>query len=133
MIRSTIAGLAVAGLAACAGDPAGRAVEPRTIPAPPPMPAAVIPPDGQPAALDTAHASACTIAIFSEVPARVAGVERIQADDASLTEFPATASSVRVAGSGRYYRSGTDWQPFRFECVYDTASAEISSFEVIPL
>lgn len=132
MIRPAIALTAVALVAACATtEPVSQ--ERRTIPAPPPMPAAEIPPGGQPANLGTAHASACTFAIFSEVPERIDGVERVQADDASLTEFPESAGNIRVAGSGRYYRSGSEWQPFRFDCLYDTATARIASFDIVSL
>ena len=133
MARRALAGLAIAALTACAAETGGPTAEPRTIPAPPPSPTAEIPPDGRPARLDTAHASACTIAIFSEVPAAVGGVERIQADDASLTEYPAEGSRIRVTGAGRFYRPDTDWQPFRFDCVYDTAASAIAEFEVVPI
>jgi hypothetical protein len=121
-------------LAACAGSqPPGQAPdETRTLPAPPPMPAAEIPAGGEPADLRTAHASACTIAVFSEVPRQIDGVERVQADDASLTAFPAEEERVRVVGAGRYYRRGADWRPFSFECVYDRAAGEIARFEVRP-
>ena len=129
---AAVAGLIV--LAACAAgeppQPAGS--EPRTLPAPPPMPEAELAPGGEPADLRTAHASACTIAVFSEVPRQIDGVERVQADDASLTAFPAEEERVRVVGAGRYYRPGADWRPFSFECVYDRAAGEIARFEVRP-
>jgi hypothetical protein len=134
MARRVAAVLGALMLAACAGSPPpGEAQdETRTLPAPPPMPAAEIPAGGEPADLRTAHASACTIAVFSEVPRQIDGVERVQADDASLTAFPAEDERVRVVGSGRYYRPGADWRPFSFECVYDRAAGEIARFEVRP-
>jgi len=132
MARRAAAVLGVLALAACAGsEPPARAErEPRTLPAPPPMPAADIPAGGAPADLRTAHASACTIAVFSEVPRQIDGVERVQADDASLTAFPAEDDRVRVVGSGRYYRPGAEWRPFSFECVYDQAAEQIAEFVV---
>jgi hypothetical protein len=132
MARRVAAVLGALMLAACAASqPPGEARdETRTLPAPPPMPAAEIPAGGEPADLRTAHASACTIAVFSEVPRQIDGVERVQADDASLTAFPAEDERVRVVGSGRYYRPGADWRPFSFECVYDRAAGEIARFEV---
>lgn len=127
---AAVAGLIV--LAACAAgeppQPAGS--EPRTLPAPPPMPEAEIAPGGEPADLRTAHASACTLAVFSEVPRQLDGVERVQADDASLTAFPVEDDRVRVVGSGRFYRPGDDWRPFTFRCVYDRAEARITEFVV---
>ena len=119
-------------LAACAAGeaPPTAADAPRTLPAPPPMPAAEIPPGGEPADLRTAHASACTLAVFSEVPRQIEGVERVQADDASLTAFPAEDDQVRVVGSGRFYRPGDDWRPFNFRCIYDRAEARITEFVV---
>jgi hypothetical protein len=132
MGRAVAAILGVLALAACTtGEPtpeAGR--EPNRLPAPPPMPQAEIAPGGEPADLRTAHASACTIAVFSEVPRQIAGVERVQADDASLTAFPAEGDRVRVTGAGRYYRGGDNWRPFTFECIYDQADARITEFVV---
>ncbi len=132
MARRAAAVLGALALAACAGTepPAGAERETRTLPAPPPMPAAEIPEGGEPADLRTAHASACTIAVFSEVPRQIDGVERVQADDASLTAFPADDDRVRVVGSGRYYRPGAQWRPFTFECVYDRAAERIAEFTV---
>ncbi len=120
-------------LAACAAEAPRTQAPARIIPAPPPMPAAQIPSGGRPADLGTAHASACTLGVFSLVPEQIDGVERVQADDASLTEFPASGGSVRVAGSGRFFRAGDDWEQFRFDCVYDTSAARIASFDVVPL
>lgn len=119
-------------LTACAAGepPQPGAGEPRTMPAPPPMPEAEIAPGGEPADLRTAHASACTLAVFSEVPRQIEGVERVKADDASLTAFPAEDDRVRVEGSGQYYRPGDDWRPFTFRCVYDQAQARITDFVV---
>lgn len=132
MARRAAAVLGALALAACAGSepPAGTASETRTLPAPPPMPAAEIAEGGEPADLRTAHASACTIAVFSEVPRQIDGVERVQADDASLTAFPAEEDRVRVVGSGRYYSPGAEWRPFTFECVYDRAAQRIAAFTV---
>ena len=113
-------------LAACAAAPP-PSVE-RAIPAPPPLPAAAIPRGGQPADLTTAHGGACTLAVFTEVPARVQGVQRVQADGASLAEFPAAGSAVLMSGSGRYYVEGRDWQAFEFRCTYDNARAAITDF-----
>ncbi len=133
MLRPMIALCSLALVGACATTPPPGDAGARTIPPPPPMPTATIPAGGQPADLGTAHASACTIAIFSQVPQHVGGVQRIQADDASLTEFPAEDGNVRVAGSGRYYGAESSWEPFRFECVYDTADATITRFDIVPL
>ena len=132
MASRAAAVLGALALAACAGaePPGGGADGTRTLPAPPPMPAAEIPAGGAPADLTTAHASACTLAVFSEVPRQIEGVQRVQANDASLTAFPAEDDQVRVVGSGRYYRSGDAWRPFDFECVYDQAAARITTFEV---
>jgi hypothetical protein len=133
MARRAAAVLGALALAGCAGTeppPADGERETRTLPAPPPMPAAEIPEGGEPADLRTAHASACTIAVFSEVPRQIDGVERVQADDASLTAFPADDAQVRVVGSGRYYRPGAEWRPFTFECVYDQAAERIAAFRV---
>jgi len=134
MARRIAAVLGALTLAACsAGGPTGGAApEPRRLPTPPPMPVAEIPEGGAPADLRTAHASACTIAIFSEVPRQVGGVERVQADDASLTAFPPQDERIRVTGAGRFYQAGADWQPFTFECVYDVAAGRIADFVVSP-
>jgi len=127
---AAVAGLLL--LAACAaGEPPQPADNaPRTLPTPPPMPAAEIAPGGEPADLRTAHASACTLAVFSEVPRQIDGVERVKADDASLTAFPAEDDRVRVEGSGQYYRPGDAWRPFTFRCIYDQAQARITDFVV---
>lgn len=132
MARRAAAVLGALVLVACAGaePPVEGGGETRTLPAPPPMPVAEIPEGGAPADLRTAHASACTIAVFSEVPRQIEGVERVQADDASLTAFPAEDDRVRVVGSGRYYRPGSEWRPFSFECVYDRAAQQIAAFTV---
>ncbi len=132
MARRVAAVLGVLALVGCAAGepPTATDRDTRTLPAPPPMPAAEIPEGGERADLRTAHASACTIAVFSEVPRQIPGVERVQADDASLTAFPAEGERVRVTGSGRYYQPGEAWQPFTFECIYDRAEARITSFDV---
>lgn len=117
--------LAVGACAATAPAPL-----PRVIPPPPPMPAAEIPPGGQPANLTTAHGGACTIAVFDEVPSRIEGVRRVQADDASFTEFPAEGARVVMSGTGRYYVDGAAWTPFAFRCVYDEARAAIVAFDI---
>ena len=133
MSRTALVFAATALLAACGASSPQTNAPTRVIPAPPPMPAAQIPPGGRPADLGTAHASACTLGVFSQVPEQIAGVERVQADDASLTEFPESGGSVRVAGSGRYFRSGDDWEQFRFDCIFDTSAARITRFDVVPL
>lgn len=132
MARRVATLLSVLALAACAAGESARdgREAPRTLPAPPPMPAAEIPAGGEPADLRTAHASACTIAVFSQVPQQIQGVERVQADDASLTAFPADGDRVRVVGAGRFYKGGEAWRPFTFECVYDRAAQAIADFVV---
>jgi hypothetical protein len=130
MVRRVAALFGVLALAACATVTPETEQQARTVPAPPPMPEAEIAPGGEPADLRTASASACTIAVFSEVPRQVGGVERVQADDSSLTAFPAEGDRVRVTGAGRYYRAGADWRNFTFECVYDRADRRIADFRV---
>ncbi len=121
-------------MAACAATSPATRSGLTVIPVPPPMPATPIPPDGRPADLQTAYGGACTLAVLNEVPARISGVQHVQADGASLTEYPAQGDSVRVDGVGRYYRGGgSDWQPFAFQCVYDTARASITDFDLRPL
>lgn len=120
--------LAILGLVACTAAP--PPVAPRVIPPPPPMPTPLIPAGGQRADLTTAHGGACTLAVLSQVPARVPNVLRVQADEASFTEFPAEGSRVLMRGSGRYYVDGRDWQPFEFRCTYDNATAAVTDFTV---
>lgn len=128
-----LATLALAALVGCT-TPSGLSSRALTvIPVPPPLPETPIPPEGRPADLQTAYGGACTLAVLEQVPARIAGVQHVQADGASLTEFPADGDLVKVGGVGRYYSSGSDWQPFAFECVFDRARASIADFDIIPL
>lgn len=96
--------------------------------------AITLPPAAQITSADlaTAHAGACNLAVFSEVPAQVGGVERVQTDDASLASFNDAQNGLPgLLGEGRYLKAGADWQRFGFRCLYDASSNQIARFEIV--